>query len=169
VLTAVTESLSSAHQTWYKRHSSDPAFFSDHISQSVIHTWSRATGLWSHWLYTAPGTAASALRWSCPTHRTTGCLDSPVATPHTLGNWSSCRMPPLQQLRSATRRLPATRLHNQAATQLLHCDQATATLLPANQHSCATSANSYFYQAATQLPHCDQATNSAAATLTNTP
>jgi hypothetical protein len=105
----------------------------------------QATSLQSHQYYTAPGTAVSALRRSCPTHRATGCLESLAAMPHTRGNWRSCRTPPLQQPRSATRRLPATRQLpscRTAARQL----PATAALLPANQHGCTTSAHGYFYQ-----------------------
>jgi hypothetical protein len=63
----------------------------------------RATGLRSHRHYTAPGTAALALRRSCPTHWATGRLDSPVAIPHTLGNWYTCCC-----------RLSSDRAHDQA-------------------------------------------------------
>jgi hypothetical protein len=142
-LTAATTSLNSVHQAWYKRQSPKPASVSDHLSDSVTtsashHTWSRVTGLQNHQLCTVPGTAASALRWSCPMHRATGCLDSPVAMPHTLGNWCSCHMPPLQRPHSTTRRLPATRLHNQTANPAaaLH-DQAAnpaTSLGPGNCH-----------------------------------
>jgi hypothetical protein len=98
--------------------------FSDHLSNSATtsvsqNAWSRAIGLRSHRHYTAPGTAASALRRSCPTHRATGRLDSPVAIPHTLGNWRCCRTPPLRRPRSTTRQPPHT---TNAAAQL----QATA-------------------------------------------
>jgi hypothetical protein len=74
------------------------------------HAWSRATGLRSHRHYTAPGTAASALRWSCPTHRTTGRLDSLVAIPHTLGNLHICYTPSLRCPRSKTRQLASRRM-----------------------------------------------------------
>jgi hypothetical protein len=112
-LTAAITSLGSAHLDWYKRHSSQPAVVSDHLSNSATtsvsqHAWPRVTGLRSHRHYTVPGMAASALRLSCPTHWATGCLDSPVAIPHTLGNWRFCHMPPLQRLRSTTRQPPHT-------------------------------------------------------------
>jgi hypothetical protein len=89
------------------------------------HGWSRATGLWSHRHYTAPGTAASAFWWSCPTHWATGHLDSPVVIPHTLGNWRTCYTPPLRCPGSMTRQLASC---HTAARQ----HPATTALLPGN-------------------------------------
>jgi hypothetical protein len=98
------------HLDLYKRRSSQPANINiqcsiSHLQQTAAkevsqHAWSRATGLRSHRHYTAPGTAASALRRSCPTHRATDRLDSPVAMPDSLGNWHLCYTPPLRCPRS---------------------------------------------------------------------
>jgi hypothetical protein len=92
------------------------------------------TGLRTRRHYTAPGMAASALRWSCPTHQATGRLDSLVAIPHTLGNWRTCYMPSLWCPRSKTRQLAscrnAARQHRQpphATKQLPHAASARTT------------------------------------------
>jgi hypothetical protein len=101
------------------------------------HAWSRATGLRSHRHYTAPGTAASVLRWSCPTHRATGRLDSLVVIPHTLGNWRTCYTPSLPCPRSTTRQLASCRT---AARQ----HPATAALLSDNCRMRTTHAPLHF-------------------------
>jgi hypothetical protein len=94
------------------------------VTLASQHAWSRATGLRSRRHYTTPGTAASALWWSCPTHRATGRLDSPVAIPHTLGNWRTCYTPSLRCPRSKTRQLASCRT---AARQLPHAASARTT------------------------------------------
>jgi hypothetical protein len=135
-LTAATTSLGSAHQDLYKRQLLDSNHQIISELQSVTsdiqwhsasqHAWSRATSLRRRRHYIAPGMAASALQWSCTTHRATGRLDLPVAIPHTLGNWRTCYMPSLQCPRSKTRQLAscctAARQHPATAA----CDQATS-------------------------------------------
>jgi hypothetical protein len=98
------------------------------------HTWSRVTGLQDHRHCTAPGTAASVLRRSCLTHRATGCLDSPAAISHTLGNWRSCCTPPLPRSCSTTRR-PLSEVYSSSLHQL----SSDHTLRPGNSR---------------QPPHC---------------
>jgi hypothetical protein len=126
------------------------------------HAWSRATGLRSHWHYTAPGTAALALWRSCPMHRPTGRLDSPVAIPHTLGNWRCCRTPPLRRPRSTTRQplhmtnvaaqLQPTAISTSARITTSfyrrirrHITSKTDQPNGHKSHGCVTSTNSHFY------------------------
>jgi hypothetical protein len=150
-LTTTTASLSSAHQAGIKERSSNQVSSSvtfsdihDRISCSVS-TLGPERPVFG---VTAPGTAASAFRRSCPTYRATGRLHSPVAIPHTLGNWRICRRRRRRRHssdrapRPGNRRIRPTRLHNfsqfgnYTVTRQL---SATAPLLPDEQRGCATS------------------------------
>jgi hypothetical protein len=113
------------------------------VTSASQHTWSRATGLRSRRHYTAPGTAASALRWSCPTHRATDRLDSLVTIPHTLGNWRICYKPSLQCPRSKTRQLASRRMRP------THAPLPATTLRPDNTWQSL--------HATKQLPHAANA------------
>jgi hypothetical protein len=103
------------------------------VTSASQHAWSRATGLRSRRHYTAPGTAASALRWSCPTHRATGRLDSPLAIRHTLGNWRICYTTSLRCPRSKTRQLASRRMRpSNFRMRPTHAPLPAAALRPGN-------------------------------------
>jgi hypothetical protein len=115
VLTAAATSLGFAHQDLYKGHSSQPAMISD--IQPVTASTSQSARL----VQSDLSSESSALHCARDS-----CLSPPVVMPNSPGNWpprlASGHTPHTHLLHAAS---PMSAFHDQAASQLLHCGQAT--------------------------------------------